>query len=57
LIDELIKERAHQLGKDFTVHRFFDEFNDAGMVPVSMIHWQLTGQLDPALAAVLGTAP
>jgi hypothetical protein len=55
LIDELIKDRAHQLGKDFSVRRFFDEFNGAGMVPVSMIHWQLTGTLDPALAATLQT--
>jgi hypothetical protein len=53
LIDELIKERAHQLGKQFTVRGFFDELNGAGMIPVSMINWQLTGQLDPALAAVL----
>jgi Bacterial protein of unknown function (DUF885) len=57
LIDELIKERAHQLGKDFTVRGFFDELNGAGMIPVSMIHWQLTGQLDPALASALRQPP
>jgi uncharacterized protein (DUF885 family) len=43
LIDELIKDRSHQLGKDFTLRRFFDEFNAAGMMPVSLIRWQLTG--------------
>jgi hypothetical protein len=57
LIDELIKDRAHQLGKDFTMRGFFDEFNGSGMIPVSMIHWQLTGALDPALAATLRQAP
>ncbi|HEV7433225.1 MAG TPA: hypothetical protein VGN77_09280 [Steroidobacteraceae bacterium] len=57
LIDDLIKERAHQLGKSFTVRGFFDELNGAGLIPVSMIHWQLTGQLDPALAALLRQAP
>lgn len=53
LIDELIKDRAHQLGKDFSVRGFFDELNSAGLIPVSMIQWQLTGRLDPALEVVL----
>ena len=43
LIDEVIKDRAHQLGKDFSLRRFFDEFNAAGMMPVSLIGWQMTG--------------
>jgi hypothetical protein len=43
LIDELIKDRAHQLGKDFTMRRFLDEFNGAGVIPVSLIRWQLAG--------------
>ena len=52
LIDELIKDRAHQLGKEFTLRRFFDEYNAAGLIPVSLIHLQLTGQplLLPAVA-------
>ena len=56
LIDELIKNRAHQLGREFSVRRFFDELNGAGLVPVSMIQWQLTGRLDPSLDAVLRPA-
>ncbi|MBM4219097.1 MAG: DUF885 domain-containing protein [Gammaproteobacteria bacterium] len=44
LLDELIRIRAHQLGPDFSLYRFFDEVNGAGMIPMSMIHWQLTGQ-------------
>ena len=44
LIDELIRERAKQLGNDFTLRRFFDEFNGAGVIPVTLIHWQLTGK-------------
>ncbi len=46
LLDDLMRVRAHQLGEDFTLQRFFDEVNGAGMIPVSMIHWQLTGQED-----------
>ena len=44
LIDDLIKNRSHQLGEDFTMRRFFDEFNAAGMMPVTLIKWQLTGE-------------
>ena len=44
LIDELIKARAHQLGDRFTLRGFFDDLNSAGMMPVSLIRWQLTGQ-------------
>ena len=35
--------RARQLGDAFTMQRFLDEVNGAGMIPVSLIHWQLTG--------------
>ncbi|HUR20161.1 MAG TPA: DUF885 family protein [Vicinamibacterales bacterium] len=44
LIDDLIKNRAHQLGDGFTMRRFFDEFNAAGMMPVTLIKWQMTGE-------------
>ena len=47
LIDELIKDRAKQLGDAFTLRKFFDEFNAAGVIPVSLIHWQLTGKKAP----------
>jgi hypothetical protein len=46
LIERLIKDRAAQLGADFTLRRFFEDFNDAGMLPVSLIRWQLTGKDD-----------
>jgi Bacterial protein of unknown function (DUF885) len=48
LIDEVMKDRAQQLGKEFSLRRFFDEFNGAGMIPVSLIHWQMTGKPLPA---------
>ena len=44
MFDEIVKDRAHELGKDFTLRRLFDEFNGAGLIPMSMIHWQLTGR-------------
>jgi uncharacterized protein (DUF885 family) len=44
LIDELIKDRAHQLGDRFTLRGFLDEFNAAGVIPVSLIRLQLLGK-------------
>jgi hypothetical protein len=44
LIDELVKDRARQLGDAFTLRGFFDELNGAGVIPVSLIRWQLTGR-------------
>ena len=43
LMEEVIAERARQLGSEFSMRRLFDEVNDAGMIPVSLIYWELTG--------------
>jgi len=51
LIDELIKDRSAELGKEFSTRRFFAEFNGAGVIPVSLIRWELTGQ-DEAIRAI-----
>lgn len=42
LLDETLKDRSHQLGKSFTTSQFFAEVNAAGMIPVSLIRWQIT---------------
>jgi hypothetical protein len=43
--DKLIAERRRQLGDAFTMKRFLDEFNAAGLVPISLLRWELTGQM------------
>ena len=43
LMEETMALRARQLGDAFTLRRFFDEVNAAGMIPVSLLHWELTG--------------
>ena len=43
-IEELLAERKTQLGANFTMKRFMDEFNAAGLIPVSLLRWELTGQ-------------
>ena len=43
LMEDIIAERARQLGDAFSIGRVIDEINAAGMIPVSMIHWEVTG--------------
>jgi hypothetical protein len=43
LMEETIAERARQLGDAFTLRRVMDEINAAGMIPVSLIYWEVTG--------------
>jgi hypothetical protein len=50
-IEKLMAERANQLGDEFTIKRFFDEFFAAGVIPVSLVRWQLTGNKAPFLDA------
>jgi hypothetical protein len=43
LMEETIAMRARQLGDAFTMQRVMDEINAVGMIPVSMIYWEVTG--------------
>jgi hypothetical protein len=44
LLERLLASRSRALGNEFTMKRFFTELNDAGMIPVSLIAWQITGE-------------
>lgn len=47
LIERLLAERSKQLGDaDFRLYDFYNEVNAAGVIPVSLIRWQLTGKDD-----------
>ena len=46
LLDELMKDYSHKLRGDFTVRRFYADLNSAGVIPVSLVRWQLTGYDD-----------
>jgi hypothetical protein len=52
--DRLITERRRQLGEAFTMKRFLDEFNAAGLVPISLLRWELTGQMPDDVKQMLG---
>jgi hypothetical protein len=51
-LEDLMRERAHQLGDAFTLKRWFEEVYSAGIIPVSLIHWQLTGK-DEEIRAIV----
>jgi hypothetical protein len=46
LIESLMAERARQQGGGFTLRGFLDEMFASGMIPVSLIRWELTGKDD-----------
>jgi hypothetical protein len=52
LLESLIEQRAKQLGDEFSMKRYFDEVNAAGMIPVSLIRWQITGNDDQIREAI-----
>ncbi len=43
LMEEVIAERGRQLGDAFSIQRVMDEINRAGMIPPSLIYWEVTG--------------
>lgn len=42
-IDQLLADRAMQLGDRFSLQEFHDQFLAAGMIPISLIRWEMTG--------------
>ncbi len=43
-IERLLADRKRQMGAEFTLKRFMDEFDAAGLIPMSLIQWELTGR-------------
>jgi len=42
-IEQLLSERAVELADAFTIRGFMDAFGEAGVIPVSLVRWELTG--------------
>jgi Bacterial protein of unknown function (DUF885) len=45
-VERLLMERARQQGEAFTMRKFHAEVDGAGLIPMSLIRWQLTGEDD-----------
>jgi len=52
VINQIIAEKVRQLGQDFNFKDFFEEFFAAGIIPLSLIRWQMTG-LDDEMKILL----
>ena len=52
-VEKLLAERKQQLGDRFTMRQFMDEFNAAGLIPTSLLRWELTGTQPAEIAALL----
>ncbi|HTY42669.1 MAG TPA: DUF885 family protein [Thermoanaerobaculia bacterium] len=53
-IEKLLAERRAQQGDAFRMKAFMDEFNAAGLVPASLLRWELTGQQPAEVKKMLG---
>ncbi len=53
-LEQLVADRSRQLGDKFRLGAFHDEFLSKGMIPISLIRWEMTGQDDEmrALGAI-----
>ena len=49
-MQSLLAERKRQLGHAFSLKEFHDEFMAAGRLPLSLIHWEMTGNGDTIAA-------
>jgi hypothetical protein len=52
-IEKLLSERKQQQGDSFRMKRFMDEFNAAGLIPASLLRWELTGRQPDDLKRML----
>jgi hypothetical protein len=43
-IEGLLAARKRQLGDGFTIKPFMDAFNAVGLIPASLVHWEMTGE-------------
>ena len=51
--EQLLADRKRQLGDRFTLMQFVDELDAAGLIPMSLLRWELTGELAPETARML----
>ncbi len=52
-IEKLLAEYARQRGDDFTLYQFMDDMNGMGVIPVSLINWELNGD-DSEIRMMMG---
>ena len=51
--EALLSERKNQLGEKFDMREFMDHFHAAGLIPTSLLRWELSGKLPADVKAML----
>jgi uncharacterized protein (DUF885 family) len=54
-LEKLLAERREQLGNGFRMKQFMDDFNAAGLIPASLLRWEMTGRQSEELQRMLGS--
>jgi uncharacterized protein DUF885 len=52
-LDALLAERRQQLGDKFRMKEYMDTFNAVGLIPASLVRWEMTGKKSPELEKML----
>jgi hypothetical protein len=52
-IEKLIADRKEQQGGAFRMQAFMDDFDSRGLIPASLLRWEMTGKKSPELAKML----
>jgi hypothetical protein len=55
-VERLMSDRAHELDAKFSMREFMDAFDAVGLIPVSLVRWEVMGRLDDDLRRVLKSA-
>ncbi len=50
---KLFREQAQALGDNFVIKDFIDQFLSSGLIPMSLIRWEMTGNSDDIVLNVL----
>ena len=56
-IEKLLSERKREQGESFRMKRFMEDFNAAGLIPASLIRWELAGRQSDDFKRMLSLAP
>lgn len=57
LLDRLVMRRRQQLGNAFSLRQHMDAFDAVGLVPASLVEWEMTGELRPETLRMLESGP
>ena len=53
MLDQTLMIRKRQLGDRFNMRQYMDAFDAVGLVPASLVQWELTGELAPEVRRML----